>query len=136
MSRGLRNNNPGNIRLSAMRYRGEVVPSADIAFKQFETMAWGYRAIFMLLDTYRVKHGLTTLRGMIGRYAPPCENDTGRYLAFVAYRSGVDPDVVLDTRAREQMVSVVGAMSRMENGVEPIADDVEAGWELFVKYRS
>ena len=50
MSRGLSNRNPGNIRQSAVRYKGEVRPSRDPAFKQFESMPWGYRAIFVLLD--------------------------------------------------------------------------------------
>lgn len=36
--RGLRNNNPGNIRLSSTKYQGEVQPSQDTAFKQFESM--------------------------------------------------------------------------------------------------
>ena len=53
MSRGLRNRNPGNIRRSGVRYKGEVRPSTDPAFKQFGSMALGYRAIFVLLDTYR-----------------------------------------------------------------------------------
>lgn len=44
MSRGLRNNNPGNIRQSNTRYLGEVRPSQDAAFKQFETAAWGIAA--------------------------------------------------------------------------------------------
>ena len=64
MSRGLSNRNPGNIRQSAVRYKGEVRPSRDPAFKQFESMPWGYRAIFVLLDTYRIRHGLETIRGM------------------------------------------------------------------------
>ncbi len=53
MSRGLQNCNPGNIRQSKVRYKGEVRPSRDSAFKQFESLAWGYRAIFVLLDTCR-----------------------------------------------------------------------------------
>ena len=55
MSRGLRNNNPGNIRRSKVRYRGEVHPSQDPEFRQFSAPEWGYRAIFVLLDTYRVR---------------------------------------------------------------------------------
>ena len=47
MSRGLANCSPGNIRQSKTRYQGEVVPSRDKAFKQFQTMAWGYRAMFV-----------------------------------------------------------------------------------------
>ena len=76
MSRGLSNCNPGNIRQSKVRYKGEVQPSRDPAFKQFESLAWGYRAVFVLLHTYRVRHGLRTVRGMISRWAPPVENLT------------------------------------------------------------
>ena len=52
LPRGLRNNNPGNIRISPTRYKGEIVPSSDRAFKQFKSRGWGYRAIFVLLESY------------------------------------------------------------------------------------
>ncbi len=132
MTRGLRNNNPGNIRHSKVRYRGET-GSADKAFKTFESPAWGYRAMFVVLHTYRVRHGLDTLEKMIARYAPPCENDTGGYLLFVAARAQGSPHEPLDTLSRAVMVAVVGAMSRIENGVDAIASDVEKGWKLFVE---
>ena len=89
MSRGLSNRNPGNIRQSAVRYKGEVRPSRDPAFKQFESMPWGYRAIFVLLDTYRIRHGLETIRGMISRWAPPSENHTEIYIRAVADAAGI-----------------------------------------------
>ncbi len=135
MARGLRNNNPGNIRLGGGTWRGEVTPPADPAFRRFASPAWGYRAMFKLLDTYRRVHGLRTLRTMIGRYAPPSENDTGRYVDFVAARAGIGADAEIDFGEALLMKAVVAAMSRMENGVEAVAADVEAGWELFLKYR-
>ena len=92
MSRGLSNCNPGNIRQSKVRYKGEVQPSRDPAFKQFESLAWGYRAVFVLLHTYRVRHGLRTVRGMISRWAPPVENHTEAYIRAVAADTGIDPD--------------------------------------------
>ena len=88
MSRGLSNCNPGNIRQSKVRYKGEVQPSRDPAFKQFESLAWGYRAVFVLLHTYRVRHGLRTVRGMISRWAPPVENHTEAYIRAVAADTG------------------------------------------------
>ena len=53
MSRGLRNNNPGNIRRDRDKWQGEIVPSQDQSFKQFSSMAYGYRALikFCLLYT-------------------------------------------------------------------------------------
>lgn len=131
MARGLDNCNPGNIRRSAVRYRGEVRPSRDAAFKQFETMAWGYRAIFVLLDTYRVRYGLDTVAGMIARWAPPSENRTDAYIRAVCRRTGLRPDEPVDTRDRRTMVPLAAAISRVENGVDASLSDVERGWELF-----
>lgn len=91
MSRGLKNCNPGNIRRSRGRYKGEVVPSRDPAFKQFESLAWGYRAIFVLLHTYRTRHGLRTIAEMIARWAPPSENRTDAYIRAVSDRTGIGP---------------------------------------------
>lgn len=134
MTRGLRNCNPGNIRRSKTRYLGEVTPSRDAAFKQFETMAWGYRAMFVLLDSYR-RRGYGTLRQMIARYAPLVENHTENYIRCVATWSDVDADEPLDTHDRATMLAVVAAMSRMENGREVVMSDVEAGWTLFIQHK-
>lgn len=132
MSRGLRNCNPGNIRRSRSKFKGEVRPSRDAAFKQFETMAYGYRAMFVLLDTYHRRYGLTTIRGMIRRWAPPSENFTDGYIRFVAERSGIDADAMVDSRLERDMVPIVAAMSEIENGVKAVMTDVHEGWELFI----
>lgn len=132
MSRGLRNCNPGNIRRSRSKFKGEVRPSRDAAFKQFETMAYGYRAMFVLLDTYHRRYGLTTIRGMISRWAPPSENFTDGYIRFVAERSGIDADAMVDSRLERDMVPIVAAMSEIENGVKAVMTDVHEGWELFI----
>ena len=130
MSRGIDNCNPGNIRLSKVFYRGEVQPSQDAAFKQFSSMEWGYRAMFVLLDTYARRYGLNTIRGMISRYAPPSENNTEAYIAAVCEWTGIAADEVLDTRSRRDMVPIVGAMSRIENGCSAEQHEVETGWML------
>jgi hypothetical protein len=133
MSRGLRNNNPGNIRLDGTKWRGEVHPSRDGAFKTFETMAWGYRAMFVVLNTYREKYGLRTIRQMVGRWAPPCENDTAAYVDAVARWSAVGADCRVDTTDSDAMMPIVAAMSRMENGTPAVMADIEEGWGLFQK---
>lgn len=133
MSRGLSNNNPGNIRQANVRYRGEVRPSRDPAFKEFETIAWGYRAIFVLLDTYRRRYGIDTLRGMISRWAPPSENHTDAYIRAVAADTRFDPDEPLDTHDARTMIPVAAAISRVENGVAADPAEVAKGWDLFVE---
>lgn len=97
-------------------------------------MAWGYRAMFVLLHTYS-KNGYHTLRQMINRYAPPIENHTDKYIDFVAENALVSPDVPLDTTDHDTMLLVVSAMSRMENGIPAVIKDVEQGWQLLVKHR-
>lgn len=131
MSRGLRNCNPGNIRRSKVRYKGEVQPSRDVEFKEFCSMGYGYRAMFVLLDSYRSRYGLCTIRQMLGRYAPPSENFTEGYVRFVSSRTGIAPDEIVNTRAARDMVPIVAAMSQIENGVPATMDDVELGWRLF-----
>lgn len=131
MSRGLDNRNPGNIRRSQVRYKGEVRPSRDPAFKEFESTAWGYRAIFVLLDTYRIRYGIDTIRGMIARWAPPSENPTDAYVRSVVRLTGIAEDRPLDTRDRRTMIPLAAAISQVENGVAAEMDAVEQGWELF-----
>ena len=133
MSRGLRSCNPGNIRKSRVKYEGEVAPSRDTEFKEFRSMAYGYRAMFVLLDSYRSKYGLCTIRQMLGRYAPPTENFTEGYVRFVSSRTGIAPDEIVNTRAARDMIPIVAAMSQIENGVPAIISDIEEGWSLFSK---
>lgn len=130
MSRGLDNCNPGNIRHSKVCYKGEVQPSQDVAFKQFRSLAWGYRAMFVLLDTYRIRYGLRTVREMISRYAPATENNTEAYIAAVCDLTGIGADEPLNTRLKRDMIPVVAAMSKVENGVLPDFEDIEEGFNL------
>ena len=82
-ARGLRNNNPGNIRLSRTVWQGEIRPSRDRSFCQFRTMAYGYRALIKLLQNYRRNNGCRTIADFINRWAPPVENNTSGYISRV-----------------------------------------------------
>ncbi len=130
--RGLRNLNPGNIRRSKTRYKGEKSDSTDAAFKQFESLEWGYRAIFMLLHTYRVRGYGDTIAKMIARYAPPSENNTEAYISRLCQATDIPRDMPLDTLNPEQMIPIVCAISAVENGVDADVDVVSKGWELFM----
>lgn len=132
MSRGLRNNNPGNIRRGNFRYKGEKAKSDDLEFRQFESLEWGYRAMFMLLHTYELKHGCRTLRQIINRYAPPSENFTEGYIRRVVYATHLSPDEPLSTLDGAVMTSVVAAMSEVENGVKADMGAIWSGWNLFI----
>jgi hypothetical protein len=134
MSRGLKNNNPGNIRISATKYEGEVFPSKDKAFRQFKEMRYGYRAMFVLLYTYRRKYYAKTIAQMISRYAPANENNTAGYIARVSKDSGIDANAEIRATNKDVMIPIVAAMSAVENGVAADMADVLAGWKLFLEY--
>ncbi|EEY84089.1 prophage MuMc02, structural protein P5 [Bacteroides sp. 2_1_33B] len=130
LPRGLRNNNPGNIRINGDLFQGEIRPSKDRSFKQFEMMAYGYRAVFRILSNYRKNYGLDTIRKMIGRWAPENENDTDAYIKAVSDYAGIPADDTININDREQMIRIVAGMSKVENGVEADMSDVIAGWNL------
>ena len=109
--RGLRNNNPGNIRQNSIRYSGEVQPSKDAAFKQFQSMAYGYRAMFVVLHTYARKYGIDTIERMISRYAPANENHTQAYIDAVSAESGVSATSHLTSTNADVMIPIVAAMA-------------------------
>ena len=128
LSRGLRNNNPLNIRRSSSRWKGMARDQTDPQFVRFTTMAYGYRAAFVLLRTYRQKYGYNTIRKIIKRWAPPNENNTEHYIQCVSQWSGIEPDKLLAGQDANAMIAIVSAMSRMENGQEAKYDDVAEGW--------
>lgn len=129
LPRGLRNNNPGNIRINSDLFQGEVRPSPDKEFKHFKTMAYGYRAIFRTLLTYYRIYRLETIRQMITRWAPPKENKTDAYIKAVSDYAGIPADDHLIFE-REQMIRIVAGMSKVENGREADMADVIEGWNL------
>lgn len=130
LPRGLRNNNPGNIRNNSDRFNFEIRPSTDPSFKQFYTMYYGYRAMFVILRNYKKMYGLDTIRKMITRWAPPKENDTAAYIAEVSRASGIPADDPVNIDDREQMIRIVAAMSKVENGRPAVMSDVIKGFEL------
>lgn len=114
-SRGLRNNNPGNLKETATNWQGQIKPSADPPFAQFSDPVWGARAMIILVKrTYR-GYGLNTIQAIITRYAPPIENDTEAYIQTVSQKTGLSPNRVLSTE--DDYKRVIQAMAAYENGV-------------------
>lgn len=128
--RGFRNNNPGNIR-KGIDWKGMRAQQTDSAFVQFSDPVYGIRALNKIIKTYATKYHLDTVRGIINRWAPPNENDTGSYVKDVATQLAVGPDEVIDVRARAADLS--RAIIHHENGSMPysvvtIDAGVSQGW--------
>ena len=129
--RGLRNNNPLNIRHSSDKFQGEVI-GKDTAFKTFISMAYGYRAAFITLATYLSK-GCNTIEKIITRWAPPAENNTAGYIANVERWSGVLRNKELTTADGADYIMIISAMSFIENGINADISEVRAGFKLQTK---
>lgn len=114
--RGIRNNNPGNIRLSGARWRGQRETQLDPAFAEFETPLMGLRALMALLLTYYAKHGLNTAESIINRFAPPHENATDHYIHCVARELEVKREQALKMTDPETLAAFARAIVRFENG--------------------
>ena len=133
--RGIRNNNPLNIRRTASKWQGMKSEVTDKAFCQFESMEWGWRAAFHLLTrNYYQKHGLNTIRGIVSRWAPPQDhNNTEAYIRNVSKRTGIGPDepIGIPSEKPARWMMLGAAMAIQECGTEAL--DYFAmlkGWEL------
>lgn len=128
--RGLRNNNPLNIRRNGTQWRGLAKVQSDDSFFVFIAPEWGYRAALRTLQNYRRLRGLRRLQDWIKRWAPPCENHTEAYLNSVCRKCGIEACDEPDVADRETMCHLVAAMSLVENGVVAKMEDIYKGWEL------
>jgi hypothetical protein len=129
--RGLRNNNPLNIRHNADVFQGEIKGS-DKSFKTFSSMPYGYRAAFVTLATY-LSRGWNTIEKIIAHWAPPNENDTGSYIAAVEIWSGVSRSKELTAADGADYILIVAAMSFVENGKNADISSVRTGFQLQTK---
>lgn len=124
-SRGIRNNNPGNIRWGD-EWKG-LVPEAqrtDKSFCQFKAPEFGIRAMIIILRNYQSKYGLKTITGIIKRWAPPNENDTQAYIRSVAQATGADADKPIDLTDSRKLLPLLQAIIKHENGTQPYEYDV------------
>ncbi|MDT0140837.1 structural protein P5 [Acidovorax sp. PRC11] len=123
--RGIRNNNPGNIDRTSERWQGMAADqSGDPRFVVFSAPVWGLRALAKVLLSYQRKYGLNTPAKIIGRWAPPSENDTGAYARQVARALGVGVDDVVDLQDPCTLSKIVPAIVQHENGQQPYPADL------------
>lgn len=130
LPRGLRNNNPGNIRITKDKWQGLRDKQEDKLFFQFTTMAYGYRALIRTLQNYRYRHGCQTIADFINRWAPPVENNTSGYISRVCKEMQVPTTYVPDVNDKPTMCTFAAAISLVENGVPAVMEDIYKGWSL------
>lgn len=127
--RGIRNNNPLNIRIGN-RWKGEVSTPTDTQFEQFESMEWGVRAAFLILKNYIRRYKLYTIPDIISRWAPNNENDTSNYIKRVLEISGYSSQHRFDWQNINEMTALFQAMCKVENGVGIDVSVIKEGYYL------
>jgi hypothetical protein len=119
ITRGYRNNNPGNIRISDSAWIGKI--GNDGTFEQFSEMWQGVRAIAKIILKYQSTYGLTTLRELGDKYAPASDNDGADYGAGLATTLSIDEDDDIDFSTNLQ--NIIHAIVINENSMDLITSD-------------
>ncbi|WP_312387852.1 hypothetical protein [Atlantibacter hermannii] len=113
-TRGLRNNNPGNL-----NYVGQAGATKEGGpngrFAVFETMQQGIAALYKQLQLY-FSRGKDTIREIINTYAPSSENDTGAYVSAIAKKLGKGADEILNSSDTETIFNLMRGIIDHENG--------------------
>ena len=141
--RGLRNNNPLNIRNGISRWKGMEEHNEEKEFVCFLTLSMGYRAAWILLRNYKQlllnEEKSYTLGNIVERWAPPSENNTKAYVRSVLRLcngkvAGRQPLPSPDTSDGKLIFTeIVAAMTCVENGIAMAEVDrasIDKGWHL------
>lgn len=133
LPRGMRNNNPGNIRTGPIRWRGKIPVEENTdtnkEFEQFIDYPHGIRAMIKVIQTYQ-RDGLRTISEIINRYAPPIENATDVYVSTVANETGLNKDAPFSFN-KNDLQKLVIAMTAVENGRPAVeVSDFNQAWDL------
>ncbi len=127
--RGIRNNNPLNIRIGNT-WLGERPNPTDDAFEEFVSLDYGYRAAFCILRRYIRRYHKNTITAIVSTWAPASENNTQRYIDFVAAQMKISPVDVIDYGDKVTMLRLVAAMQLMECGVPADMAIVRRGYDM------
>lgn len=132
--RGIRNNNPLNIRKGS-DWKGERPDQTDKAFEEFTSMEYGIRAGFIILRKYITGYnGLTqkfnTIEKMISRWAPAVENNTTAYISQVSKMTGIPATLKISFSQRSFMVAIVDAMIFVECGQHVDKQLIESAYDM------
>ena len=133
LPRGMRNNNPLNIRHCASRWLGMADEQTDKDFVQFKALRWGIRAAFVIIRTYIKQYRCDTITRIVSRWAPASENNTKAYIDRVVKFTGLQADKKLKFEDKTFICSIVQAMHVVECGGEFIPFmDFESGYAMAV----
>ena len=128
-TRGVRNNNPGNIERGTDKWKGMV--GDDGRFITFKSAPYGIRAMGIILKNYKKLYGLDTIEGIINRWAPPSENNTESYIKSVEQKTGIKRNQKINMNNRNHAKRLINAIIAHENANFKYPDQImNAGLDL------
>lgn len=127
--RGIRNNNPLNIRIGNV-WLGEVQNPTDPNFEQFVSMEYGIRAACVLIRRYIRHYHRTTIPSILAAWAPSSENNTVTYVDTVCQLSHLSPMHELRYEDKASICSLIAAMVQVECGQPINSKTIEKGYDL------
>ena len=129
-SRGIRNDNPLNIRHGKSQWVGMREKQTDKQFVQFTERVYGYRAAFVLLRNY-IGKGKDTIGKIIAKWAPSSDgNNTQSYINYVSKSTGINASHALRWEDKNDLVEVVRSMAHMESGIIEDRKLIEEAYNL------
>lgn len=127
--RGIRNNNPLNIRRGT-NWLGLSKNQTDPSFCQFDSMTYGLRAGLIIIRTYMQRYKLNSIHAIVSRWAPPSENDTNAYVKSVSSMMKIHALQTFDFGDRGRIVALVSAMCKVETGLSIDTKLIESAYDL------
>ena len=127
--RGIRNNNPLNIRRGT-NWKGLSKTQNDPSFCQFDSMTYGLRAGLIIIRTYMHRYNLNTIFEIVSRWAPPKENNTDAYVKSVSSMMKMHAMQTFDFNDRRRIVALVSAMCKVETGITIDQKLIESAYDL------
>lgn len=123
--RGIRNENPGNIRHNPANNWLGMTGTDSAGFVRFESSFHGLRAMGKVLLSYR-RRGLYSLSQVISTWAPASENDTSAYIEHAVQALGTPPNMPLQL---SQYPALMALIVQHENGQQPYPmTNIEQAW--------
>lgn len=109
-SRPWRNQNPGDLVIGIVSKRNGAIGKAG-GFAVFPNYEMGHQA---LLDSLKNMHGDKDIPALMHVYAPPTENDTKRYVAFIRKKTGINDNKKIEDFSPVEFEKLWQTIEKME----------------------
>ena len=129
----MRGNNPLKLPRTGWIWQGLTPKQTDRAYYQFRNAAYGYRAGFIVIRSLVWHLHRNTVAKLLTFWMLDADKrDSQLYTARVCALTGFGPNDILDPLDANQMIPLVAAISRIENGRPALMFDIVTAWRIYM----